>query len=275
MKIFKNRTVLGIICVILSLGICFGVAPMMNKSASEKTEIVRVKSPIKNGDEITADLIETAEVGSFGLPENVIKDADTLVGSYALADFSVGDFILNDKISAEMQAENEYLYNLDGSKQAISVTIKSFAGGLSGKLESGDIVSVISADYKGSGVTEIPKELQFVEVISVTADSGNDANQGNSSGSDEEESKELPSTVTVLVTPLQSKILAELECDGEIHLSLVYRGDAENCSEFLEKQAEILAQFEENTDGITEENQATQSKENNAVSDETDNESEE
>ena len=44
--------------------------------------------------------------------------------------------------------------------------------GLSGKLESGDIVTVIVADYQGKGETAIPPELQYVEVISVTASSG-------------------------------------------------------------------------------------------------------
>ena len=52
------------------------------------------------------------------------------------------------------------------------MTIKSFASGLSGKLQSGDIVSVIAADYKKQGATVIPAELKYVEVISVTASSG-------------------------------------------------------------------------------------------------------
>ena len=88
----------------------------------------------------------------------------------------VGDYILASKLSNKPAAENAYLYSLDGSKYAISVTIKSFATGLSGKLESGDIVSVLVADYQGMGETVIPPELQYVEVISVTASSGYDAN---------------------------------------------------------------------------------------------------
>ena len=56
-----------------------------------------------------------------------------------------------------------------------SVSIKSFAEGLSGKLQSGDIVSVIAPDYKQQGQTVVPAELQYVEIISVTASSGYDA----------------------------------------------------------------------------------------------------
>ena len=238
MSLFKNRTVLGVICIVLSLLICFGITPMFNKEMSQKTDIVRVKDDIKIGEQITADMVETIEVGGYNLPENVIRSEETAVGNYALADFSVGDYILNDKISETMQAENAYLYNLNGEKQAISITLKSFANGLSGKLESGDIVSVIAPDYKEQGMTVIPAELKYVEVISVTADTGSDANTGEEYT--EEDERELPSIVTLLVTPEQGNILAELEEDGTAHLSLVYRGDAEKAKEFIATQDEVI-----------------------------------
>ena len=230
MSLFKNRTVVGVICILLSLLICFGVTPLFNKSISQKTEIVRVTKEIKAGDEITKDMIQTVEVGGFGLPENVIRQSETVIGKYAKADLSVGDYILNTKLSDTPAAENAYLYNLDGTKQAMSVTIKSFANGLSGKLQSGDIVSVIAPDYKKQGATVIPAELKYVEVISVTASSGYDANTGEAPAGDDE--RELPSTVTLLVSPEQSKILAELESDGKLHLSLVYRGSHANTTKF-------------------------------------------
>ncbi|MDD3227647.1 MAG: Flp pilus assembly protein CpaB [Oscillospiraceae bacterium] len=237
MNLFKNRTVIGIICILLSLLICFGVTPLFNKTVSQKTEIVRVVKEIKAGDEITKDMVQLTEVGGYGLPENVIRQPDTVIGKYAAADLSIGDYILNTKLSDTPAAENAYLYNLDGTKQAMSVTIKSFANGLSGKLQSGDIVSVIAADYKKQGATVIPAELKYVEVISVTASSGYDANTGEAK-TDEDE-RELPSTVTLLVSPEQSMVLAELEADGKLHLSLVYRGAPDNTAKFTTAQQEI------------------------------------
>lgn len=243
MSLFKNRTVVGVICILLSLLICFGVTPLFNQSVSQKTEIVRVVKEIKAGEEITKEMVQTAEVGGFGLPENVLRQSESVVGKYATADLSVGDYILNTKLSDTPAAENTYLYNLDGTKQAMSVTIKSFANGLSGKLESGDIVSVIAPDYKKQGSTVIPAELKYVEVIAVTAGSGYDANQrdaGPDSPSAENE-KELPATVTLLVSPEQSKVLAELESDGKLHLSLVYRGTPANSAKFIEAQDKVVA----------------------------------
>ena len=258
MKIFRNRTVIGVLCILLALIICFGVTPLFSRSASEKTEIVRVTKDIKEGDEITAEMVQTVEVGAYNLPQNLMTDKKEVVGKYATADLAAGDYILSSKLSAVPAAENAYLYNLDGKKQAISVTIKSFATGLSGKLESGDIVTVIVADYQGKGETAIPPELQYVEVISVTASSGYDANTG-----EVVDEKELPSTVTLLVTTEQAKILAELEQDSELHLALVYRGTPENAAKFIAAQdaliEELYAEPEPENSGETAE--GTESKE--------------
>ena len=258
MKIFRNRTVIGVLCTLLALIICFGVTPLFSRSASEKTEIVRVTMDIKEGDEITAEMVQTVEVGAYNLPQNLMTDKKEVVGKYATADLAAGDYILSSKLSAVPAAENAYLYNLDGTKQAISVTIKSFAVGLSGKLESGDIVTVIVADYQGKGETAIPPELQYVEVISVTASSGYDANTG-----EVVDEKELPSTVTLLVTTEQAKVLAELEQDSELHLALVYRGTPENAAKFIAAQdaliEELYAEPEPENSGETAE--GTESKE--------------
>ena len=47
MSFLKNRTVVGVICILLSLLICFGLTPLFNQSVSQKAEIVRV--PEKSG----------------------------------------------------------------------------------------------------------------------------------------------------------------------------------------------------------------------------------
>lgn len=236
MAIFKNRTVIGILCIIVALVICFGITPLFNQGLSQKTEIVRVTRDIKAGEAIEKSMVTTAEVGSYNLPNNIIRSTDSVVGKYAVADLSVGDYILPGKISDAPAAENAYLYNLDGTKQAMSVTIKSFATGLSGKLQSGDIVSVIVADYMETGETVIPPELQYVEIISVTASSGYDANTGEAV----EDEKELPSTVTFLVLPEQAKVLAALEQDAKLHLALVYRGTSDGAVEFTTAQDALI-----------------------------------
>lgn len=101
------------------------------------------------------------------------------------------------------------------------------------------------SEYR-EGTTEILPELKYMEVIAVTASSGNDA---NTEAQEEGEEKELPGTVTLLAAPEQSKLLAELEAEGKIHLSLVYRGERENAEKFVAAQDSILKGLEKEKDG--------------------------
>ena len=239
MKLLKNRTVLGVVCIALSLIICFAITPLFNAAKENTTEIVRMKKDVKIGQEITEKDIEVVEVGAYNLPADVLKKSEDVVGKYVSSELLAGEYVLPGKISDTPASENAYLYNLTGEKRAISVTIPSFAGGLSGKLISGDIVSVIAVDYRESGETVVPDELQYVEVIAVTDKEGYDENEVVVTADGEEE-PDLPETVTLLVTPAQANILAELEADGEIHLSLVYRGTSDNAQKFIAAQKKLL-----------------------------------
>ena len=236
MKLLKNRTALGAICILIALIICFVITPFINSASSKTVEILRVSQEIKAGDVIKEWMVKTIKVGAYNLPKDVMRKKDTVVGNYAAVELVPGDYILPSKLSKTPAEENAYLYSLNGEKQAVSITIKSFADGLSGKLMSGDIVSVIAPDYRKMGQTVIPTELQYVKVIGVTANSGYDANTGERT----EEDKELPSTVTMLVTPEQSKLLAEIEADSKMHLALVYRGEVKNAEKFIKAQDEVL-----------------------------------
>lgn len=242
MKFLKNRTVLGVVCIALSLIICFAITPLFNASKSSTMKTVRVKSDLKIGQEITSKDIEVVEVGAYNMPSEVMQKSEDVVGKYATAEMIKGEYVLAAQISDTPASENAYLYGLTGEKRAISITIPSFAGGLSGKLISGDIVSIIAVDYKEKGETVVPDELQYVEVIAVTDKKGND-DETVTVKPDGEEETELPETVTLLVTPEQANILAELEAEGEIHVALVYRGTADNAQKFILAQEKLLEEL--------------------------------
>ena len=242
MKFLKNRTVLGIVCIVLALIICFAITPLFNASKSSTMKIIRIKNDMKIGQEITSKDIEAVEVGAYNMPSNVAQKSEDVVGKYAAMEMIKGEYVLPTKISDTPASENAYLYGLTGEKRAISITIPSFAGGLSGKLISGDIVSIIAVDFKEQGETVVPEELQYVEVIAVTDSKGND-DETVTVKPDGEEEVELPETVTLLVTPVQANILAELEAEGEIHVALVYRGTAENAQKFISAQESLLEEL--------------------------------
>ena len=139
-KVLGNRTIIGIICVIAALIICFGVTPLVNKSVSETTEIVRVKQTIPQGGLITENVIEVVDVGSYNLPGTVCTSKEDVVGKYAKVDMFAGEYILPNKLTTDVHLATDILGDLDGEQKVISITIGSFAQGVSGKLETGDII---------------------------------------------------------------------------------------------------------------------------------------
>ncbi|MBU5445241.1 Flp pilus assembly protein CpaB [Paenibacillus sp. MSJ-34] len=241
MQWFKNRTVLGIGCIALSLLICFGLTPLFHQALRAQTEIVRVTRDIEKGEQITREKLEVVQVGAYNLPSHVMTSLDSVAGQYATAALQKGDYILSTKLSAVPLAEFAYLNHLDGSKQAISISIKSFAAGLSGKLQAGDIITLIASDYGEMRTTTMPPELQYVEVLAVTTSSGMDKDAQSTQKKSDDDKQQLPSTLTLLVQPIQAQLLADMEVKGQLHAALVYRGDQATAQDFIAKQDDYLA----------------------------------
>lgn len=116
MKLLKNRTVLGVLCIAVSLLICFAVTPLVNAGLSQKTTIVRFVKDVKAGEEIKKGMLQEVEVGGYNLPENVLRSITEAEGKYLTADVYAGDYIVAEKVAEEPAAENKYLYNLNGGK---------------------------------------------------------------------------------------------------------------------------------------------------------------
>lgn len=231
----KNRTILGIVCIVLAIAVLFGAAPLVNTLTSGKTGIVRVTKDIPQGKIITAEDVAVVEVGKTGLQENAIKDMKAVIGKYAACDVRAGTNLLSSYLSDTADSAEDIFRTLDGNKQAVSVTIGSFAGGLSGKLKNGDIVSVIVTDKEKK--TGVPAELTYVKVITTTTAAGMDKDELQQN---EDGTTELPSTVTLLVNKTQATLLAGYEAEGDMHLSLVYRGDEASANKFLEAQEQVF-----------------------------------
>ena len=236
-KTLSNRTIIGIICVIAALAICFGVAPLVNKVSDGKSEIVRVRQTVPQGSMITEDVIEVVKVGSHNLPEGILTSKEEVVGKFATVDIYAGDFIMPGKVSSDMASANDILGGLVGDQKVISVTIGSFAQGLSGKLETGDIISAIVYSSK-EGYAYTPDELRYIKVVTSTTSKGVDK-------ADVTDNTQ-PVTVTLLVNQRQAELLAEYEKTSSMHFTLEYRGDMATAQRFLNMQEEYFAT---NTEG--------------------------
>lgn len=260
----KNRTIIGIVCIVLALVVTFAVAPLVNKLSDSRTDIVRLKNDIVQGHMIQESDIEVVTVGSTGLPINIITKKDAVVGKFAACDLKANTDLLQSMISGKSDSADDVFHTLDGTKQAISITISSFAGGLSGKLENGDIVSLVVFENETKKAT-IPGGLTYVKVITTTTAEGFDKDELTPN---EDGTYELPTTLTLLVNPTQAKMLVEYENRGVIHADLVYRGDSKTAQKFLDAQDlyfEMLSEQEK--DESTEPDENKPSGGNNIIQD--------
>lgn len=233
----KNRTIIGIVCMILAVAITFAIAPVVNRLTSDTTTVVRLKQEVGRGTKITEDQVETVKVKTDTMPQGVyVKTAD-VVGKYASSTLYAGDILTKEKLSGDANSAEDVFASLNGSKVAVSVTIDTFAAGLSGKLQNGDIISLIAVD-KNAGKATIPGELKYLKVITTTTANGIDK---DSVVKNEDGSFEIPSTVTVLCNTEQAKLLAKYEADITLQAALVYRGDTDTANKFLEKQDAFFA----------------------------------
>ncbi len=237
----KNRTIIGIICIVLALVVTFAVAPLVNRMAESRVNIVRMTKDVVRGHQISENDVEVVKVGGYNLPADIILKKENVVGRFATTDLKTGDYLLPSKLTNTSDKANDVFRTLNGDKQAISITIQTFAGGLSGKLQNGDIVQLVV--YRNSTAkTFIPGALTYVKVITTTTAEGADKDELTVN---EDGTYELPSTVTLLVNQAQAKLLVEYENSGRIHADLVYRGDEATTQKFLDAQDDYFRYLEE------------------------------
>ncbi len=233
----KNRTVIGIICMILAVAITFLVAPLVTRLSTDTVSVPRLCTNVTRGAKITESCIEVVSVKKDTLPGGVITESKSIVGQYASTNLFSGDYLTAEKLSLNSNTADDAFSSLNGNKYAMSFTIDSFAAGLSGKLQNGDIISLVVLD-KNSGKSVMPGEFKYVKVITTTTGGGVDQDK---IVKNEDGSYTPPSTVTLLVNATQAKLLAEYE-ETTINCVLVYRGSEENAQKFLDKQDEFFTQ---------------------------------
>ena len=235
----KNRTLIGLLWIVLAGLTTFVVSPMVNKMSEGKTDAVRFTKDISQGAQITEKDVEVAKLTRSSLPQGFLAKKADVVGKYANADLYQGDIATAKKLTTDANNTVNVLNALTGSKVAMSITIKSFAGGLSAKLQGGDIISIYVTDKDNK--TTVPATLKYVKVITTTTAGGVDETDVVEN---EDGTKALPTTVTVLVTVRQAQQLASFEKNATMHVALVYRGEEKTADKFIAKQDKYLKNLE-------------------------------
>ncbi len=241
----KNRTVIGIICMVIAVALTFIISPAVSKLTTDTVEVPRLCADVQRGSKISDANIETVSVKKDTLPKGIVTDKSLIVGQYASSALYAGDYITTKKLSIKSNSADDTIYSLNGSKFAMSFTIDSFAAGLSGKIQNGDIISLVVKDSSGKSI--LPAAFKYVKVITTTTSGGVDQDKVVKN---EDGTFDAPATITLLVNSTQAQLLADYE-EGTISCVLVYRGTQENAQKFLDKQDEYfnMAQTEDKSNG--------------------------
>lgn len=237
----KNRTIIGIICLILAILVTFVVAPLINRLVEDTEEVVIILQDMKQGAQITEDMVELSSFPKDKIPAGAIRETKDVLGKYAASNLYAGDCMTQAKITADGNTADDVFATLDGSKVAISVTVDSIAAAVSGKLQNGDIITFFITEQDADKAIQ-PGALTYLQVVTTTTSDGIDQ---DAIVENEDGSFSLPSTVTVLANAEQAKLLASYEGNASIHVAFVYRGDKETAGKFLAAQDAYFERKEE------------------------------
>ena len=103
----KNRTVIGVICMVVAVAITFLIAPIVNRLSTDSSEVIRLASDVKQGVQITADHLEVAKVKTDSIPDGVLNDPKEIIGKYASSMLYAGDYLTAAKLTGEANTASD------------------------------------------------------------------------------------------------------------------------------------------------------------------------
>lgn len=236
----KNRTLIGFACIVLAAIVVFVISPIIMAKQTATVTAVKVTSDIRQASEITADMVTYVELNQDSVPKGAITNVDDVVGKYATSKLFANDIVTESKIQDSILSTDDAFRSMGDGKVAISVSLGGFAEILSGKLQAGDIITLLISDSGGSRYTVVP-ELQYLEILATTTAEGQDVENV------EGEEYVAASTATFIVTPEQARMLAYYNNVSK-HITLVCRGDDAEKQKYLDIQNEILQGSTNNND---------------------------
>lgn len=128
----KNRTIIGIVCMILAVAMTFTVAPLVNRLTSDTTTVVRLKQDVGRGAKITAEQVETVKVKKDTMPQGMYYEKNTKEELETALSIITTSYVRSDDIVAAVRENIKYIKppprdvfkSFEGEATAISSNIK-------------------------------------------------------------------------------------------------------------------------------------------------------
>jgi len=221
LRLFENKMIVGCICIAIAALLAFVALPGIYKAKGKTVIIYKMANDVSAGTKIDKKMLNEVEVGSYGLPETVVKNADDIVGKYAKTSISKDDILLSSKF-ADFATDEKLARIISDGKCIVSVSVSSIAAGVSNHLQKGDYITLACFLTSANNV-EIYDELKNIEVYGVenskTVNVQDVKVTDNSTNNDN-----IPATLTLIVTEIQAKKLIYAEYNGKLHALFEKRG---------------------------------------------------
>lgn len=227
LKLFRNKIFIGAMCLLLAGALAFILLPKLYSAQSSTVEIVKLKQTVQYGTIISDDMLTVTEVGSYGLPDNVVKNKSELVGLVAGDTIHAGEYLWCDRFMTEAayaEAEQKTDYGLSDGTYLLTIGLPSESSGIAGILRAGDAVDIYGYT-EDSGSTMVSKVLTGVTVYEVlnkklVSLDELDADKKANPDTNPSDYDFVPAYVVFIVNEQQAKVLIGLEKDESLHLTL-------------------------------------------------------
>lgn len=228
---FKSKTFIGIICIVLAFIITFLLTPVLSKISESKIKVVAVTTNVKKGDVISDENITLVSVRASSVPKEAIKNKADVVGKISACDMFKGDYIFKEKLHDENYRDDFEKECLESGKIKVSIPTNQMYQSVSYKIQKGDIVTAIvyNKDDKDS---KILPELMYMYVSNATGNDGYDSDSENFNGK--------VSTITLILTKEQAKLLISKVEQNIVYFALIYHGDDDVAREYIKTQDDFL-----------------------------------
>jgi pilus assembly protein CpaB len=226
-RLFKNKIFIGAICLLLAGVLAFVLLPRLYSAQASTVEIVTLKQDVAGGTVISDDMLTTAEVGSYGLPDNVVKDKSEIAGLVAKETIYAGEYLWRNRFMTEEAYQKtlpESGTALKDGSYLLTIGLPSASSGLAGILRGGDVVDVYGS-VSDNGLSSVGEALTAVPVYTVLNSKlvpldDLDLKLKAAHDADQSDYDFIPAYVVFIVNDQQAQTLIGLEKDKSLHLVL-------------------------------------------------------
>lgn len=226
-KLFRNRIFIGAMCLMLAGALAFLLLPRLYSAQSSTVEIVKLKQTVEYGTTITDDMLTVAEVGSYGLPDNVVKDKSEITGLVARETIYAREYLWRDCFITEEayeETKKKTGYGLSEGTYLLTISLPTESSGIAGILRAGDTVDVYgyTDDSGTAAVNEALTGIKVYEVLNSKLVSLDDldAKLKADPNADPSDYDFAPAYIVFTANEQQAKTLIGLEKDKSLHLAL-------------------------------------------------------